>query len=101
MFVECEGGSKNGEALMKLGKLMYESHDSCAKNYDCSHPALDQMVQLSNMYGALGARVSQSRYNLFGKFFGRETMTHIFVLTHSYERYLLYDNVHNSAYFFS
>ena len=64
MFVECEGGSKNGEALMKLGKLMYESHDSCAKNYDCSHPALDQMVQLSNMYGALGARVSQSRYYL-------------------------------------
>ena len=65
VFVECEGGSKNGEALMKLGKLMYESHDSCAKNYDCSHPALDQMVQLSDMYGALGARVSQSRYNLF------------------------------------
>jgi len=55
---ECEGGSKNGEALMKLGKLMYESHDSCAKNYDCSHPALDQMVQLSNMYGALGARLT-------------------------------------------
>jgi len=53
-----EDDSGTGDALKRLGKLMYESHDSCAKNYDCSHPALDEMVQLSNMYGALGARLT-------------------------------------------
>jgi len=53
-----EEGDSGRDALKCLGKLMYDSHDSCAKNYDCSHPALDQMVQLSNMYGALGARLT-------------------------------------------
>jgi len=48
----------NTAALKKLGKLMYESHESCAKLYDCSHPNLDELVELSNQYGALGARLT-------------------------------------------
>ena len=73
--------SGTGDALKRLGKLMYESHDSCAKNYDCSHPALDEMVQLSNMYGALGARVSETRTVEFFKISAHKLKYQLFQLT--------------------
>ena len=53
----CVQGS---DALIKLGELMFASHESCAKMYDCSHPQLDTLVNLSKQHGALGAR-----YNMF------------------------------------
>ena len=43
-------------ALEDLGNLMNQSHQSCAKMYECSHPRLDQLVELAGNYGALGAR---------------------------------------------
>ena len=54
----CEAGDEAGEALARLGRLMSESHQSCSKQYDCSHEALDKMVELSMKHGALGARYS-------------------------------------------
>jgi len=42
--------------LAKLGELMFASHESCDKMYDCSHPQLDTLVNLSKKHGALGAR---------------------------------------------
>ena len=45
-----------GNPLARLGKLMFASHDSCDKMYDCSHPQLNNLVDLSRKHGALGAR---------------------------------------------
>ena len=46
----------DGSPLAKLGELMFASHESCANMYDCSHPQLDTLVNLSKKHGALGAR---------------------------------------------
>lgn len=48
----------NSQSLQELGSLMYQSHESCARLYECSHPNLDQLVQLSKDAGALGARLT-------------------------------------------
>ena len=53
-----DAGDPESNTLKRLGKLMYESHESCAKLYECSHVCLDELVELSNMYGALGARLT-------------------------------------------
>jgi N-acetylgalactosamine kinase len=37
---------------------MFDSHQSCSKQYECSHPQLDQLVELSRKFGALGARLT-------------------------------------------
>ena len=42
--------------LVTLGKLMFNSHESCDQMYDCSHPQLNTLVDLSKKHGALGAR---------------------------------------------
>ena len=42
--------------LVTLGKLMFASHESCDQMYDCSHPQLNTLVDLSKKHGALGAR---------------------------------------------
>lgn len=52
----CDG--RADDALKELGRLMTESHASCSKDYQCSHPALDQLVELSANAGALGARLT-------------------------------------------
>ena len=54
---QVEAGDKTN-SLKKLGQLMYQSHESCSKLYECSHPALDELVDLSNLYGAYGARLT-------------------------------------------
>ena len=48
----------SSSTLASLGQLMFESHWSCANNYQCSHPKLDQLVELSKQSGALGARLT-------------------------------------------
>ena len=44
--------------LEELGKLMFDSHDSCTRLYECSHKQLDELVSLSKKHGALGARLT-------------------------------------------
>uniref|UniRef100_A0A6A7G9C7 N-acetylgalactosamine kinase-like n=2 Tax=Hirondellea gigas TaxID=1518452 RepID=A0A6A7G9C7_9CRUS len=43
--------------LSELGALMYESHVSTRDHYECSHPALDELVELSHQHAA-GARLT-------------------------------------------
>lgn len=40
-----------------LGKLMLESHESLRDLYECSHPQLDKLVDLSREY-TLGTRLT-------------------------------------------
>jgi galactokinase len=44
--------------LRQFGKLLYESHESCRRLYDCSAPELDTVVGAAKRAGALGARLT-------------------------------------------
>lgn len=50
-----QGGS---EAAIILGSLMNKSHASCRDLYDCSHPDLDELVDVALKSGALGSRLT-------------------------------------------
>ncbi|XP_022247537.1 N-acetylgalactosamine kinase-like isoform X2 [Limulus polyphemus] len=52
----CE--KKSETSLLMLGQLMTESHASCRDLYECSHPDLDELVQLCLKAGALGSRLT-------------------------------------------
>ena len=43
---------------VQLGRLMTESHISLRDKFQCSHPALDRLVQVALEAGALGARLT-------------------------------------------
>jgi galactokinase len=44
--------------LRQFGQLLYESHESCRRLYDCSSPELDTVVAAAKRAGALGARLT-------------------------------------------
>jgi len=44
--------------LEQFGKLLYESHESCRRLYECSSPELDTVVGAAKRAGALGARLT-------------------------------------------
>ena len=44
--------------LGNFGKLMYQSHESCRRLYECSAPELDLVVQAAKRAGAMGARLT-------------------------------------------
>ncbi|HWC74236.1 MAG TPA: galactokinase [Gemmatimonadales bacterium] len=44
--------------LPQFGKLLYESHESCRRLYECSAPELDTVVAAAKRAGALGARLT-------------------------------------------
>jgi galactokinase len=44
--------------LRQFGKLLYESHESCRRLYECSSPELDIVVAAAKRAGALGARLT-------------------------------------------
>ncbi|HET9709302.1 MAG TPA: hypothetical protein VFP39_13470, partial [Gemmatimonadales bacterium] len=44
--------------LRELGRLMFESHESCRKDYECSAPELDLVVREAKRAGAWGARMT-------------------------------------------
>lgn len=46
------------KSLPELGRLMFESHTSLKNYYECSHAALDRLVAVCSMNGALGARLT-------------------------------------------
>ncbi|XP_057367540.1 N-acetylgalactosamine kinase-like [Daphnia carinata] len=51
----CNSGSAT--ALQELGQLMFDSHSSCRDLYECSHPQLDHLVEVSRNR-CLGARLT-------------------------------------------
>jgi len=44
--------------LKQFGRLLYESHESCRRLYECSSPELDTVVAAAKRAGALGARLT-------------------------------------------
>jgi galactokinase len=44
--------------LREVGRLLYASHESCRRLYDCSAPELDLIVRAARRAGALGARLT-------------------------------------------
>jgi len=44
--------------LKAFGGLLYESHESCRRLYECSSPELDTVVHAAKRAGALGARLA-------------------------------------------
>ena len=44
--------------LKRFGQLLYESHESCRRLYECSAPELDTIVGAARRAGALGARLT-------------------------------------------
>ncbi|KAG2454377.1 hypothetical protein HYH02_001400 [Chlamydomonas schloesseri] len=55
----CEDASlPAAERLAKLGRLMSDSHASCADLYGCSCAELDTLVGIAKEAGALGARLT-------------------------------------------
>ena len=44
--------------LKRFGELLYESHESCRRLYECSAPELDTVVAAARRAGALGARLT-------------------------------------------
>ena len=44
--------------LKRFGELLYESHESCRRLYQCSAPELDLVVAAAKRAGALGARLT-------------------------------------------
>lgn len=57
--LETANGSGESEAIFKeLGQLMYSSHESCQKLYECSCEELDALVASAIKNGALGARLT-------------------------------------------
>ena len=47
-----------GGKLKQFGSLLYESHESCRRLYECSSPELDTVVAAAKRAGALGARLT-------------------------------------------
>ena len=44
--------------LQRFGELLYESHESCRRLYECSAPELDTVVAAAKRAGAWGARMT-------------------------------------------
>src|SRR5213593_4068053 len=62
--------------VRRFGKLLYESHESCRRLYECSAPELDLVVAAARRAGALGARLTGAGWGgaaivLLGKGNGR------------------------------
>ncbi|ETN81866.1 putative galactokinase [Necator americanus] len=52
-----EEACKAGD-LIEMGKLMYASHESCSKDYECSCEAMDTLVSECQRAGAIGCRLT-------------------------------------------
>lgn len=55
--VQSNGNLENYNVILKLSQLMKQSHESLKTLYECSHPDLDRLVQISEECG-IGARLT-------------------------------------------
>jgi len=46
-----DGGDNEESKLQTLGMLMNDSHESCNKQFDCSHPKVNDLVQVARSFG--------------------------------------------------
>ncbi|KAG2347850.1 Galactokinase [Suillus weaverae] len=44
------GGDNEESKLQTLGKLMNDSHDSCHRRFDCSHPKVNDLVRVAQSF---------------------------------------------------
>lgn len=59
LCMDSRGSSTSPEeVLVKLGKLMDESQDSCANLFECSCPELDKLTAVAKSLGAYGSRLT-------------------------------------------
>jgi len=56
--VEAAARALEQGEISRVGELMYESHQSCAEDFEISCPELDRLVEISRQAGALGARLT-------------------------------------------
>lgn len=56
------GGDHNLTITAKLSELMQESHSSLKYLYECSHPNLDRLVELTQNFGIRGVRLTGAGY---------------------------------------
>jgi galactokinase len=63
VLTEAERVERSKECIRELrmdefGQLMYQSHKSCAEDYEVSCPELDRLVEIAGENGAIGARLT-------------------------------------------
>ena len=56
--VEKSAQCLKNQDMEELGHLMYQSHRSCAEDYEISCPELNQLVEIARQNGAVGARLT-------------------------------------------
>ncbi|KAL5291351.1 GALK2 family protein [Megaselia abdita] len=59
----CEVNSNESSCLQKLSDFIGQSHSSLRHLYECSHPSLDYLVDISKEFG-IGARLTGAGYYL-------------------------------------
>lgn len=56
-FADCADDEDEEDAIDQLSELMSKSHHSLKTLYECSHPNLDKIVDISHDFG-VGARLT-------------------------------------------
>lgn len=53
---------ENSATASELGQLMSDSHSSLRDLYQCSHPDLEELVEICNQGGAYGCKLTGAGY---------------------------------------